>query len=115
MLTTNPAVRVAESAVMKIAWAIARGTISHQPNSDDAPRQRPKIELVIIAKVIHFLRPILSAISFPRIEEITPDILTRAASAVALRKKTLPELAAQKVKKATNQLRDAKSSKLWTV
>ena len=45
-------------------------------------------------------------------EEITPDIFTRAASAVALRKKTLPELAAQKVKKATNQLRDANSSKL---
>ena len=101
---------VAESAIIKIAWAIAKLTINHQACPDAVAKAIPATALPSITKEIQFFRPTRKAISLPMIEAGTPKKLIMPAKVVIAKKKLLPEASAQNPKKATSQLREANSS-----
>ena len=95
---------------MKIAWPVAKAKMSHQDWPVELANAIPITALVIITMHTHFCRPILSAISFPKIDEGTPKKLITPAKVVAAKKKVSPVAAVQIAKKATIQLLEANNS-----
>ena len=81
-LITKPAVKVEESAMMKIAWPAAKAKMSHQDWPVELANATPITALVIITMHTHFCRPIRNAISFPRMDEGTPKKLITPAKVV---------------------------------
>ena len=112
---TKPAVKVAESAMMKIVCPTAKAIINHQDCPVDQANATPNAALDSMTMKIHFWRPILKAISFPIMDAGTPKKLITPARVVAVNRKGSPVTIAQKPKKATIQLRQANNSIEWAV
>ena len=96
--------------MIKMACPEAKANINHQDWPVEQANKIPNTALVSITIQTHFCRPILSAISFPKMDEGTPKKLITPAKVVAAKKKVSPVTAVQKAKKATIQLLEANNS-----